>query len=547
MKAKINNGLIDITFRYDPSLVSRIRGLNGRQWVSKEKKWVAPVTEENISLLKKWGFEMFGLKKKKSVPLPFTEVPGLKKELYPFQKQGVAFLNKTRGRTLIGDEMGLGKTVQALAWLQLHPELRPAVIVVPASVKYNWEKEAREWIDVSGGVEVLSGTKPGFAELSSDIIIINYDIIAHWEHLLFNCKPQVLILDECHSIKNGKAKRTKSTLRLGRKIPHVVAISGTPIVNKPAEFYNILSLLAPKTYPNAYQFKARYCGQKKKVFKKWVVNSEGKKELITMRVNDFSGASHVEELHDLTSSIMIRRLKKEVIPELPDKIRAVVPLEIDNRKEYDRASSDFAEWMEENHPERVVEKAVPAGALAQVEILKQLSVEGKLKQSVSWIEDYLEESGGKLVVFATHKSTITSLMETLKKYKPVKIDGSVPLTERPGIVEKFQSDKRCRVFVGNIKAAGTGITLTASSATCFVEMGWSPGEHDQAEDRVHRIGQESDKVISYYLIGRSTIEEKIASLIDQKAKVLKQILDGEEVKVESLLKTLLQNQEEETE
>jgi SWI/SNF-related matrix-associated actin-dependent regulator 1 of chromatin subfamily A len=185
-----------------------------------------------------------------------------------------------------------------------------------------------------------------------------------------------------------------------------------------------------------------------------------------------------------------------------------------------------------------VDRAKNAQAVVQIEKLKQICVRGKMAAMKEWINNYLEEQD-KLVVFGVHKEVIDLLMEEFKGFAPVKIDGSVSMVNRQAAVDSFQTDPNCKVFVGNIQAAGVGITLTASNSTCFTELGWTPGGHSQAEDRVHRIGQEADSVNAYYIVAKGTIEEKIMLMLDTKTKVLAEVLDGAEVESSSLLSDLL--------
>lgn len=548
---------VKVEFPFNHEDLARVKSLAGRRWHSNERCWTCNLELNNINQLESWGFTLDdnlikwrSENKVQEIAIDKLDgelvVPGLKGTLHPFQLQGVAFIEARKGRALLADEMGLGKTVQALAWLQLHPEARPAVIVTPASLKLNWERETNKWID--GKVQVLEG-KGGSTHLDADVFIVNYDVFANkyktkkdkitgkkttvevtksgWVDYLLALKPQVAIFDESHYIKNSTAARTKSSKKLGKAVPYVIPISGTPIINRPVELYNSINLVEPRMFPRFFDYAKKYCNA--------THNGWGW---------DFTGASNTDELHELlTTSIMIRRLKKDVLPELPDKIRSLVPMELSNKTEYRRAEQDFISWVKEFKGQEAADKASQAEALVRIGGLKQLAVKGKLQQVVSWITDHLD-TNGKLVVFAYHKNTIEHLMQELKQYNPVKVDGSVSAEGRQGAVDRFQNDNDCRLFVGNIKAAGVGLTLTAASSTATIELGWTPGEHDQAEDRVHRIGQEADSVNAYYLLAAGTIEEEIACLLDEKRKVIDQVLDGHETEETSLLTALMERYSE---
>jgi len=519
---------IKIMFPYNKDDVNHIKTLSGRRLHNngpRDKFWTCPLSIESIKSLQAWAFELdeglqefLSKSKIHADNVEAIDVPRLKMDLYPFQKKGVGFIEAKNGRALIADEMGLGKTAQALAWLQLHPEKRPAIVIVPASLKLNWARESRMWL-VDPNVQRLSGTKPN-EPIIGDIIIINYDILPAWLGKLQAIKAQVLIIDECHYIKNNKAKRTKAVKALGKKIPHIIALSGTPIVNRPVEAYNALKLIDDTVIPNFWEYARRYCAARHTGFG-W----------------DCSGASRTEELHEkLTNTVMIRRRKEDVLTDLPDKTYSIVPIEINNRREYHKAESDFIDWIRQNKGEEAAKKASNAEALAKIEALKQLAVKGKMSNALEWIRDFLEVDG-KLIVFATHKMTIDILMDEFKDVA-VKIDGSTSQQARQDAVDKFQTDDSCRLFIGNIKAAGVGITLTAASNVAFLELPWTPGELEQATDRCHRIGQKN-AVNVYYLLAQETIEETIAYILDKKRKVLDKVLDGKEPEESTTFNELL--------
>ena len=522
---------IKITFPLNSefkSNLTNVKTLPGRIYHGDEnpKYWTCPLSVDAIEALQFWEFKIdpalkeFLQKSKVSVDdvQADIEIPGLGMELFPFQKKGVAFIEAKNGRCLIADSMGLGKTAQALAWLQLHPENRPAIVVVPASLKLNWEREAKMWME-DPKVQILSGRKPN-TPIIGEIVIINYDILASWIGKLQEIKPMVLVVDEIHFVKSNSAKRTKAIKVLGKNIPHIIGLSGTPIVNRPVEAFNALKLIDPTITPDFWHFVHRYCGAKHNRYG-W----------------DFSGASNTQELHDkLTSTIMLRRKKEDVLTDLPDKLYSVINLEITNRREYTKAETNFIAWVKETRGKDAAKKASNAEAFAQIEALKQLTIAGKMKQAVEWVKDFLDIDG-KLVVFATHKATIDTLMQEFKGIA-VKIDGSVSGQARQDAVDRFQNDDTIKLFVGNIKAAGVGITLTAASNVAFLELPWGSAELDQASDRCHRIGQK-DTVNVYYLLGANTIEETISALIDSKRKVLDAVLDGKETDESSLLSELL--------
>ena len=518
--------VIKITFPDDLQTIERVKSLTGRQYHIQNKCWSCPLTLENLEQLEKWDFLiseelqtfMQNSKLRKS-EISINGIEGLKGELRQFQKEGVAFIENKKGRVLIGDEMGLGKTIQALAWLQLHRDILPVIIVVPASLKLNWQREYKNWLP-DANIEVLSTTNSW--KTYADILIINYDVLFAWTEELKKRDPKILILDEVQAIKSNSAKRTKAVKRLAKDIPHIICLSGTPIINRPIEIFNAVKILDPDIFPNYIYFTRHFCNARNNGFG-----------------IDVSGHSNTKELHKiLTDTIMIRRKKSDVLKELPEKIYSFIPIELDNAKEYDFAEADFIKYIRQQKGEDAANRIKNFEALPKIEALKQLAVKGKLKQVINWIKDFLE-SDNKLVVFGTHRFVIEELMNEFSKIA-VKIDGSTSTLQRQKSVDEFQNDENVRLFIGNIQAAGKGITLTASSNCAIIEFPWSPGELSQAIDRLHRITQKFS-VTAYFLFAQNTIEEKIVKILDTKTKILDAVLDGKETEQESLLTEIMKS------
>ncbi len=523
----------------------------------KSDYWEGYITQKLIELLKELNFVFSPSLQnwdKKEDEVKKLSLNLDTNELYKYQIEGVHFLEQKNGRALIADEMGLGKTVQALSWLKLHPEFSKVLVICPASLKINWQREAEKWALLD--MEILNGTTPH--KIKSNDVIINYDILSYWEKHLKLKQFDVIIFDEAHYIKNNKAKRTKAFKRLVKSVPRLIALTGTPIENKPIEIYNIVKVIDPSIFPDATDFAVEFCGAKKTRFG-W----------------DKNGATNTLKLNKiLSNSIMIRRKKVDVLKDLPEKQIIKVPFEINNRIEYDQAETEFVEFLKkkfntENLTEEILEelkqfakrndievseelttdeirlikehkfeRIASAPVLAQIELLKQLAVKGKIDQVIEWIENFLE-SGEKLVVFAVHKKVVSQLMEKFK-HIAVKVDGSVSQKQRQEAVDKFQKDVKTRLFIGNIKAAGVGITLTAASNAAIIEFPWSPGELNQAADRIHRITQ-TKQVTIRNLVGESTIEEKIITLLKKKEKVITKILDGKQYEDQSILMDLFKS------
>ena len=299
-------------------------------------------------------------------------------------------------------------------------------------------------------------------------------------------------------------------LNIAKSASNVICLSGTPVVNRPREFFTTLSMVRPELFPSFWDYAKTYCDAKN--------NGWGW---------DFSGSSNTEQLHSkLTDSIMIRRLKRDVLKELPDKVRSVIPLALTNQAEYDKASEDFLVWLcGQEDGENKAAKAAQAETLTRISALKQLTAKGKTKPVLEWINDFLNSTDEKLILFCWHKSMADKIHKAFTG-SIVKVTGSESKEQRQEAVDRFQEEPSCRLLVGNIKAAGVGLTLTAASNVAFVELPWTPGDLTQAEDRAHRIGQK-EVVNIYYLLAQGTIEEDMAEILDHKRAVLAEVLDGD--------------------
>ena len=513
----VDKSNIVIKFDFDWDTVALIKTIPGRRFSNDGvKHWTCPISMEAVETLAGAGFdidgELIAFMGKAKITIDDVqgiEVPGLKRELFPFQKQGVDFIEQKQGRVLIADEMGLGKTIQALAWVHLHPEKKPVVIICPASLKLNWAQEIQMTLPGKQKIQIISGsTAKQNNTIWGDIIIINYDIIHRgWLEPIMKAKPQVLIADEAHALKSNAALRTKAVKKLAKGIPHVLALTGTPIINRPIEAFNIIQMVDKTIFPNWFEYARHYCGAYKGRFG-W----------------DTSGATNTDELFERLKTVMIRHKKADVLKDLPDKLYSYIPMEIDNAEEYRKAETAFIQYLRETKGEAAARKASNAEHLAKIEALKQICVRGKMNQAINWIKDFFENSDEKLVVFAVHKTTIDQLMTEFKDIA-VKIDGSVSTENRDKAVQAFQNDPSARLFVGNIQAAGVGLTLTAASSVVFLELDWVVGRHLQAEDRCHRIGQKNTVNI-YYLLAANTIEQEMMTILSKKAKVIQAVLDG---------------------
>jgi SWI/SNF-related matrix-associated actin-dependent regulator 1 of chromatin subfamily A len=518
----------------DPSFSSKldaIRNLPNRKWIADGGYWLVADIFGIETLLKMHSYELDEATKQdlqahKTVanrserPDDFN-VPGVHGEPFPFQLDGVYLADKANGRLIIGDDMGLGKTLQSLMYLQLHPELRPAVIVVPASVKTHWKRQYRQWLKNNDRIEVLEGQKAKLLP-TADVYIINYDILKFWLPLLKQVNPKVAIADEAHMLKSVSAQRTKAFDTLAKQCEAVLLLTGTAVQNRPAELWKLLNLVAPKAWPKWFDFAHRYCDPKKQPVR---YRDKTTKRMVNREIWDFSGASNLPELHERIKPYFIRRMKKDVL-NLGEKTRITVTLDVPDSKlqAYNAAMRDAMAKLVEDGKE-------DSAQLVMFEKAKQAAFEAKFDAAVEWISNLLD-SGRKLVLFATHKDAARRLTAAFADVA-VTITGETSQKARNLAVDRFQNDDKCRLLVGNIQAAGVGLTLTAASDVAFVEFDWTPANHQQAEDRVYRIGQDAEAVQAWYLVLPDTIEETIVQLLYQKSMIVSAVLDGTTDKLEN--------------
>ena len=445
------------------------------------------------------------------------EVPGLGGELYPYQKAGVKYLRDTKC-AILGDEMGLGKTPQALAALQV-ARAYPALIISPASVRPNWRKEAEKWLP-GRTICYLSSGKSEVTE--ADITIVNYDLLTSHKTALLARDWKALIVDESHYIKGYKTDRYKNVLELAEGVRYRFLLSGTAITNNTIELVTQLRVLGVlvRVFGGFYKFAGRY-----------------------------RGAANLDELNQkLRQHCYVRRLKRDVLPSLPPKRRLTQWVEIDTSAEYKKAESDLVSYVRDRAEKKLgflasishltkeeqqeakkargddaAQKAARGELLVLISKLRQIAGRGKIAVAKTWIKEYLEQVGAKLVVFAWHEGIISAIVEA---FGALCITGDIPTEKRQIAVERFQSDPSCRVIVCNIRAGGQGITLTSAATTCFIELDWTPAMLRQAEDRIHRIGQEAEVVENYYLLADVSIDKYMGRLVAAKAEIVDAALDG---------------------
>ena len=442
----------------------------------------------------------------------------LRERLMDFQREGLEFVVRQGGRALIGDEMGLGKTVQGLAAAAAYPEDRPCLVVCPSSLRSAWSQALQDWLGVREGqqLQTVMSSKDG-KRLSGEYIVASYEFVTkHALRISRELRPEFVILDESHYIKNHKAQRSQAAVGLTGQSKRVILLTGTPALSRPIELYQQLRALYPKVFPHVKPYGERYC--------------KG-----GFQFGMYRGASNTAELHNLLhSGVMVRRLKKDVLTQLPPKQRQAVHLFLDPK-----ARQILKEMTSELQALGGMAEAGaglegPQPNLARLEHQKMLNklymVTAEAKMAA--VQEYLSvllEADHKFIVFAHHKLMIESIDAALRKKKVgfIRIDGSTPPQVRGGMVKRFQEDSGVLVALLSFGAAAEGLTLTAASTVVMAELVWNAGKLVQAEDRAHRVGQNSS-VNVHYLLADGSVDDIVWRSVQNKLELVGRVLNGVE-------------------
>lgn len=545
-------------------LLCLVKGFPERQFDPIGKVWTCPPHLKTIERLRNNGFKIEGETDKliqheetpKQEEIKPIAPKGLTQPLWKFQEVGVGFIESRNGRALIADSMRLGKTVQALGWTQVREDSKPALVICDASAKLVWADHIKKWLVKKSNTFILQGRREHDIPKDAEFIIVNYESLycsntcyaCNGTKKVFNrrckiCKGKgkipalredlknfkfnTLIVDEAQKMRDDKTYHTQIILQIGKTVPYTIATTGTPIENRPDEFFNIINLINPKLFPKRWEFRKKFCGLHHDGFG-W----------------NYKGSTNTKALHKiLKDTIMIRRLFHEVEKDTPEKVRPVIPLEFDEkcREEYRITSKKITSEGA---------KSKYGNILAQYEILKQIAVQGKMESAIRWIEEFLEEGGKKLIVFCIHQKVIDILHNHFKNTSVV-LDGRTSSTiDKDGLNDRkraeiaFQTDDNITLFIGNIQAASKAICLDAANDVAFIEFSFVPGHHAQAEDRPLSLKKKGKHIYAWYLVAKGTIEEDIVELLDKKCKILNQVLDGQDVEETSMFSELLKKLKE---
>ncbi|XP_077368606.1 DNA annealing helicase and endonuclease ZRANB3 [Festucalex cinctus] len=458
----------------------------------------------------RWSQQMSGLPHK------------LLQRLMPFQREGVQFALSKNGRCMIADEMGLGKTVQAIAVAYAFRKEWPLLVVVPSSLKYPWIEELERWIPElqPGDINLVENKSDTMGISGSKVTVLGYGLLTTDARLLVETLSRrsfsVVVVDESHYLKSRNAARTKLLVPLIQSAKRAILLTGTPALGRPEELFMQIDALYPKMFGTWTDYAKKYCNAHYRYFgprRQW----------------DCRGASNLEELHQRLSQIMIRRLKAEVLSQLPPKIRQRIPFDLP-KEAAKEATASFAEWerLMKGCGSEVVATSNPFTEVMSLitQMYKQTAI-AKAGAVKDYIKMMLEAEQLKFLVFAHHLTMLQACTEAAIEAKAcyIRIDGSVPSSERIQLVHKFQNDPDTRVAILSIQAAGQGLTFTAASHVVFAELYWNPGQIKQAEDRAHRIGQTSS-VNVHYLIAKGTFDSVMWSMLNKKETVTGSTLNG---------------------
>ncbi len=422
------------------------------------------------------------------------------------QKEAIEKLVGSK-RFILADDMGLGKTTSTII-AALETGAKKILIVCPASLKINWEREIANYSDRS--VFIAEGKK---YSTEADFVILNYDILKNFHDpkdkensLLIQSNFELVILDEAHMISNAQAQRTKIINNFVKDIKRVWLLTGTPMTSRPMNYYNLLNIIESPVAQNWMAYAIRYC--------QGYQFTAGKR-----KVWNVTGASNLEELRDRTSKQILRRLKEEVL-DLPDKIITPVYLRTSS-KDYKDLMGEYYEWLE-NKKEESSSLTIQFSKLMKV---RKVIANEKVKQTIEFAENIIEQ-GKKVIIFTNFTDTLQLIHNHFGK-ESVYLDGSCNKVQRQYAVDQFQDNEKIKVFVGNLKAAGVGLTLTSAEVVIMNDLSFVPAEHAQAEDRAYRYGQKNN-VLVYYPIFENTIEGVIYDILNTKKKIIGTVM-GDQV------------------
>ena len=530
-EVQVVDGTIHIHVPYDRVAVTAVKHIPGVKRDPEAQAWVAPLTSLTAALKFADDFtldvparlremeaqgsteaaRLMALSASRSGDITVGNIP-----LRPHQRAAVEYALAT-GRTFICDDMGLGKSITSIAAIEAAGAY-PAVVMCPPNLTLNWKAEYERWLPTRN-VAVVRNRKE-FPE-GYDVVVVGHSNIDHYQDTLKGHAGY--ILDESHAFKNFDAKRTKAAVKVTKKAPMVLCLTGTPITNRPAEFAPQLQILGRlDDFGGKIGYWRYYCAGYKDQWNRW----------------NISGASHLDELNDrLRGACMVRRRKEDVLDDLPPVLHNRQIIEV-SLGEYRKAEADIVKYVTERAKEIAAELGVSPGAaavrakmaaeaqehLVRISVLRRLAAQAKFDAVVEMVEE-LREEGRKVVLAAHHRDVVGALAD---KFGGLRIQGGMTTDEVEEHKARFQTDPSADVITISMEAAKTGHTLTAAADVVFVELPWTPADVDQTYSRCHRIGQKGT-VTAHYVLAADTIDMRIYDLIEQKRDVVDAATDGLDV------------------
>ena len=418
------------------------------------------------------------------------------------QKESIQKLVENK-KFILADDMGLGKTTSTII-AALETGAKKVLIICPATLKINWKREIENYSDRS----IFISEGKSFST-EHDFVIINYDIIKNFHDTKKKDESQIIaanfdlvVVDEAHYIKNPTAQRTKLINDIAKRVDRLWLLTGTPMTSRPMDYFNLLNLIESPVAKNWMAYAIRYCSG-------YQFNVGGRK------VWNVTGSSNLEELRDRTVGLVLRRLKENVL-DLPEKIITPVYLRLKS-KAYEEVMGEYYDWYDKN-PEESKSLTVQFTKLTKV---RQIIADEKINETIELAENIIEQDK-KVIIFCNFTDSLNKICQHFGK-AAVKVDGSMSKPERQHSVDSFQENEKVKVFVGNIKAAGVGLTLTAGEAVIMNDLSFLPSDHAQAEDRAYRYGQKNN-VLVYYPIFENTIEGIIYDILNNKKQVIATVM-----------------------
>lgn len=529
---------IIVDFKYDIKKVALIKRMPKSKYNPKNRSWCIPSKDLNI-LLKLFKDYKINLDVDDNCICDSTPQFD-KQDIYsnfefktkPFDHQLDCFkYGIHHEKFLLGDEQGLGKTKQAIdIAVARKGQFKHCLIVCGVnSLKWNWLEEIKIHSHEKGhliGGKWSKGKIPTLKDgtvkdrikdlkeidnIDSYFLVTNIETLRNkdiqklLEKLTLDGTIGMTIIDEIHKAKNPQSQQGKAIHKL--KSFYKIALTGTPLLNTPVDLYNVLKWLEEE-YASFYRFRNRYC----------IMGGFGGYEVV--------GYKNLAELQNRVNSIMLRRLKKDVL-DLPDKIYNIeyVEMNVKQRQIYKQVESVIKQDIDliKSSPNPLAKLIRLRQATGYTGILSSTIKESAKFERLEELVEQITDSGHKVVVFSNWTSITDPVVKLLNKYNPGVITGDTQ--NRMGEVNKFQNDENCKVIVGTIPAMGTGLTLTAGSYVIFLDSPWTMGEKEQAVDRCHRIGTKSTvNVIT--LVCKNTIDEKIEQVVNKKGEISDVLIDN---------------------